>query len=527
MPSTHEIHATARHSVQCTNETAILPLESPFNLGPADHLVFPFVPIAVVFIYRNTLSGDAGRKVTEIIPAERLRRALAIVLNYYPHLTGRLQFNANSKVPEITALGTGAELLEAQCSLRLDDIASASRSGRILMPNLPASGDALLPPFDPTMEGVCRDPIVAIQHTRFACGGVALGIRLHHIVCDAHGYFQFVRDLAEIYRGVQMNMSNAGPIPTLSSPPEIHSYLSAANAMSREERHEALKFRPSLFYTGEHSYPPTKQQDPQPSSPNEKPQPRVIGRVLRFSGPELKRLKALATDPNPQTQSWVSTFDALSAYFFQRSYQARFEHLKFQGVPSSEAASTLSHGFWASINFRSKNRLNLPPRYFPNAVHCPTAYHSHELLADAPLWQIANALHEQIHSVHPSTMERTMKWVAAQPDKSRIKVDFEFGNGSFTVSQWSKFNMYGGVDFDVDADGKPILPALVSPPFTEISLVDGLVMMLSTEEQALQDGGQTGAQEDGVPCAVDVNLTLSEPLWEILDRDEEFRKFCC
>ncbi|KAE8164134.1 transferase family-domain-containing protein [Aspergillus tamarii] len=528
MSSTDEIHVTARHSVQCASKTAILPLESPFNLGPGDHLVFPFVPIQVIFIYRNSpIKGGIDSKTTEIISAERLRRALSIVLDYYPHLTGRLHFNPSSKVPEIAALGTGAELLEAQCSSRLDDIASASTSGRILMPNLPASGNTLLPPFDPTMEGVCRDPLVAIKHTRFACGGVSLGIRLHHIVCDAHGFFQFVRDLAELYRGVPINQSEAIALPTLSSPPEIRSYLSAADVMSSEKRHEALKYQPSVFYIEGTGNASTKPQDPPSTNTNQKPQPRVIGRVLRFPGPELQKLKTLATDPSPQTQSWVSTSDALSAYLYQRSYQARFQHLKSQGMSSSKAASELSRGFWASINFRSRDRLNLHPRYFPNAVYCPTAYHSHELLADKPLWQVAKALHEQVHSVDSSIMERTMKWVAAQPDKSRIKVNFEFGNGSFIVSQWTKFDMYVGVNFDVDVDGKPITPALVSPPFTEISLVDGLAMMLSTEEQTLQDRGKSDVQEDRVPCAIDVNLTLSEPLWEILDRDDEFRKFCC
>ncbi|KAE8415993.1 transferase [Aspergillus pseudocaelatus] len=528
MSSTDEIHVTARHSVQCANKIAILPLESPFNLGPGDHLVFPFVPIQVIFIYRNSpISGGVDSKTTEIIPAERLRRALSMVLDYYPHLTGRLHFNPSSKVPELGALGTGAELLEAQCSSRLDDIASASTSGRILMPHLPASGNTLLPLFDPTMAGVCRHPLVAIKHTRFACGGVSLGIRLHHIVCDAHGFFQFVRDLAEIYRGVPVNQSEAIALPTLSSPPEIRSYLSAANTMSPEERHEALKYQPSVFYIEATGNLSTKPRDPPLTSANQKLQPRVIGRVLRFPGPELQKLKTLATDPNPQTQDWVSTSDALSAYLYQRSYQVRFQHLKSQGMSSSKAASELTRGLWASINCRSPDRLNLHPRYFPNAVYCPTAYHSHELLADAPLWKVAKALHEQIHSVDSSTMERTLKWVAAQPDKSHIKVNFEFGNGSFIVSQWSKFDMYVGVDFDVDVDAKPIMPVLVSPPFTEISLVDGLAMMLSTEEQTVQDRGQNDVQEDGVPCAVDVNLTLSEPLWEILDRDDEFRSFYC
>jgi hypothetical protein len=71
--------------------------------------------------------------------------------------------------------------------------------------------------------------------------------------------------------------------------------------------------------------------------------------------------------------------------------------------------------------------------------------------------------------------------------------------------------MYDGVDFDVDGNEKSIPPVLVSPPFTPISLVGGLAFVLSTEEQDQR--------------AVDMNLSLSEPLWSILGRDPSLRRF--
>lgn len=85
--------------------------------------------------------------------------------------------------------------------------------------------------------------------------------------------------------------------------------------------------------------------------------------------------------------------------------------------------------------------------------------------------------------------------------------------------------MYLGVDIDENGKMIPPPPALMSPPFTGVSWVDGLAMILSTEEQfhrAMQ-GGSTSSSE---PCAIEVNLTLSEPLWPILDEDEQFRRFC-
>ncbi|KAF8917562.1 hypothetical protein CPB85DRAFT_1284610, partial [Mucidula mucida] len=74
------------------------------------------------------------------------------------------------------------------------------------------------------------------------------------------------------------------------------------------------------------------------------------------------------------------------------------------------------------------------------------------------------------------------------------------------ASQWNKFDMYAGTVFDV-------APLLVSPPFTPVALVDGLAYFLPNEEQ-----GQPGARNVDFG-AIDLNLALSAPLWEILDRD--------
>jgi hypothetical protein len=117
--ATAQVQAIARHVLQANEAIA---LESPFKLGPMDHLVFLFVSIEAVFVYRRP-SADFH---DELIPLERLHQALSRLLDYYPHLSGRLQFHPVDRTPEITRMGTGAELLEAQCSIQLDEIARTS-----------------------------------------------------------------------------------------------------------------------------------------------------------------------------------------------------------------------------------------------------------------------------------------------------------------------------------------------------------------------------------------------------------------
>lgn len=90
--STDQVTVIARYPLQCASKTAISALESPFKLGPLDHTVLPFVPVDAVFVYNNPIR-DANRDGSALLGVERLRRALALALDYYPHLTGRLHFD--------------------------------------------------------------------------------------------------------------------------------------------------------------------------------------------------------------------------------------------------------------------------------------------------------------------------------------------------------------------------------------------------------------------------------------------------
>ena len=299
--SASSVRVISQHTVRCANETSSIALESPFRLGPLDLLVAPFIPIAVVFVYQRPISIPYSD--VEHIPVEHLERALTLLLDYYPHLTGRLHINPSDGTREINCLGTGAELFVAECSECLDAFSSFSVGsvlpGRILMQNLPAAGNALLASFD--AKAVCDSPIFTIQHTRFACGGVALGVRVLHTVCDADGFFQLVRDLAELYRGIRSSEMSGDPVPSLVHPPHIRSHMSdlIGDNMTPRERRAALDFQPSLF-----SVEPNAEVNASAASNTSSsasflpPLSPVVGRFLRFSSRELHALKAHATDPN-------------------------------------------------------------------------------------------------------------------------------------------------------------------------------------------------------------------------------------
>lgn len=418
------------------------PSSTTHQLGPIDQLLPPFIPIACIYLYRQT------------IDPLRLRNALAILLDSYPHLTGRIGIKADG-APEIERIGTGADFITATWPEDLE------LSSSTVVTDLPDGGNALLAPFDPFTNGQSAVPVLSIQHTTFPNGTVALGIRILHCCCDAAGYFLLVRHLAEVYR--------TGKI---SEPPMIDS-LYAGLQFSDAKRATALKFEPNSFSVVEQ-----KPAFVPPSSP-------PTGRILRFTKFELEKIKAAAT---PST-GWISTFDALSALLFQRIYRARCS----LGQPNATA-------FLSSIDQRSFSRLNLPPTYFPNAVTAPTLELSPSELADAPLSTIATRIHNFLRSEDPGHICSTLKWIAAQPDKTKILGRFPVDRAGFMISQWTNIKTYEGVSFENEA------PFLVATPFTPISTLNGLAYTLPRKNG------------DGLELAI----ALSKDVWEMLDREDGF-----
>lgn len=490
------ITVLSQQTVTCSNDASYKSLSSPFRLGPLDQLVAPVVPVAVAFLYKADQNGS------ECISLDRFTPALERLLDYYPHLTGRLNLETSDKSYTLKELGAGITLVSAECNQPLSFFHSSTVTP-ITLADLPEGGNTLFAPFD-FVDGIFRDPVMTVQHTRFqGCGSVFIGVRILHKLCDADGIFQVVRDLAEIYR----KMGDGANQPELDKKPTIVPWLAevSASTMKQEEVEKALKFQPELFYLEK----PVVEASgdivlfPSEETAASRPPPPVTGRFMRFSGPELAALKQLATEPDGK--SWVSTFEALTAHLYQRVHVARLELRRRDPLQ----APLSPPDFLTPVNIRS--RLPLPPKYFGNALITTFIQPSSETVARAPLWEIAKLIHEMTRtpgSNDKTELENSHKWIALQPDKSIIRQGFRFGNGCFMASQWNKVDVFEGTTFD----SRPIL---VSSPFTVISLVDGLVYYLATEEQ--------GTEKD--TGAIDVNMSLSDPLWAILDKDPEFRRF--
>jgi len=501
------VKALEEFPLRWAHENSIKTMECPVLLGPMDHVTQTLLPITVVLVYRHE---DLASE--ELIPVQRLRKALERLLDYYPHLTGRVVMNRSDQTPHIERLGSGGILVSAECSEPLESFEKVQEDDepgsppRLVVTDLPDGGNALLPPFDPTDAGMTRNPILIMQHTRFRCGGVSIGICLRHIFCDGVGFFQLVRDLAHLYRGI----TDGSSCVELTKPPHIRSYMAELHDMEPEERQEALTFQPTNYKLS----PEVQHAKGIPaaaSAPFASPPP-VIGRVLCFSSSELVALK---TEANAGDQSGsVSTFCALSAHIWQSIFRSRVRLNEERGMPLKEAAAQVSRQMLITVDLRSRNQLpDAPPQYFPNAVNCPAISLSAEQLLHAPLPTIAALIRDGAKPQDQAEVQKALRWITAQSDKRRVQPNYEYAQDGVIVTQSSKFDMYRSAILEV-------LPALIAQPFTPQSLYDGLAYFMATEEQLKRSAGSCGITSG----SIDVTLALSEPIWGILDRETHFRR---
>ncbi|KAJ4386918.1 hypothetical protein N0V85_007918 [Neurospora sp. IMI 360204] len=528
------VNIAATHVIDVANPKTLKHVPSPFRLGPLDHFAPTGAPIDVVYVYQKPVHV----KTKDFIPIKRLRAAISHLLNYYPHLTGRLQVDPSNGVRSITKLGMGASLFEASYDQPLSPFPDPrfhqyqhlpGWSCDIDMLKLPRTGEALIAPWDPSFDdetGIQRGPLLLIQRTQFKCGSVAIGYRISHAVCAAEGCIHLYQDLCGIYR--KLSRDDVG---VLDLPPHIIPFgADRITTDDADQVHWATDHPPFGYIVS-----------PQPgealggdadkhmkststSDTAQDAHTPIVATYLHFSPEDLARLKVDATIPNDE-DSWVSTFEALVAHLWQRTHQARVRLASYhahrmmtghpRGIPlSKDYLPTPS--LWTSINFAHPSRLDLAGQnkgmgkshYFPNAI-LPVFFTAPEDdvlledafdLWDAPLWQVAKLIHERMRHPETTSIEYALavaNWMCDLPDKRLAKFDFNlFGEWCFVNTDWSKYELYG------ERTALDIRAILAAPPLTKASNFDGFTTFLKARER--------GREVHWLAGGIDVMLTMNE-----------------
>ncbi|KAK8454874.1 hypothetical protein SEVIR_4G045000v4 [Setaria viridis] len=179
---------------------------------------------------------------------------------------------------------------------------------------------ALFVPPTPAPNPPC--PLLFAQLTRLRCGGVVLGLALHHSVVDARSAAHFVETWASIARGG----GDAAPLP----PCFDHRLLSARPA-------------PTVLY--DH---PEYKPEPAPAHAVTAPSSTYASAIITLTKAQVTALKARCAG--------ASTFRAVVALVWQCACRAR-------SLPD-DAETRL----YSMIDMRARLAPPLPPGYFGNAV---------------------------------------------------------------------------------------------------------------------------------------------------------------
>ncbi|KUI52823.1 Rosmarinate synthase [Cytospora mali] len=184
------------------------------RLSIADATVVRFTPCAAVWLYeRSEKSQDSG------LLLDHLELSLRQTLDSFPHFAGQLRWATQKDVEPwdlnprclgrpVVSYGTaddpGVGLVLAEHDRDLSDVVPGAEERKTSRKTWVATDfpqDELLPGLDlafgPSMAQFEGLPGVAVQITRFRCGGFAVGVTTTHCLADAVCLMQFVHSWAE------------------------------------------------------------------------------------------------------------------------------------------------------------------------------------------------------------------------------------------------------------------------------------------------------------------------------------------
>ncbi|KAL6606769.1 hypothetical protein ACP70R_042422 [Stipagrostis hirtigluma subsp. patula] len=257
-------------------------------------------------VYFYSPSGEPG-----FFEADAVRDSLARALVAFYPLAGRLGLDGDGRV-QIDCTGEGAVFVTARSDhYTLDE----------LMAEFVPCGemrDLFVPPT-PAPNPPCA--LLFVQVTRLRCGGVVLGLAVHHSVVDARSAAHFVETWASIARG---GGGRDAPVP----PCFDHRLLSARPT-------------PTVLY----DHPEYK---PEPEPVHAVTASTYASAIITLSKAQVSALKARCAG--------ASTFRAVVALVWQCACRAR-------SLPA-DAETRL----YSMIDMRARLAPPLPPGYFGNAV---------------------------------------------------------------------------------------------------------------------------------------------------------------
>ncbi|XP_008777438.2 putrescine hydroxycinnamoyltransferase 1-like [Phoenix dactylifera] len=347
---------------------------------------------ATVYVYRP--NGDPN-----FFSVEAMKAALGKALVPFYPMAGRLGVDRDGRL-EIQCTGEGVLFVVARSKFTLRDFKDSTPSVDVR--------PLLVPPVE-SAEPPCI--LLMLQVTFLKCGGVCLGVNMHHSVADGPGSIHFINTFSDIARGVG-----------LTAPPFLN------RTLLRPRSPPTVLFD-HAEYLGQPSGDPLNAV-----IPLAKPV------LLKVSRDQLDSLKS-------GNRSGLSTFRALSAHVWRCACKARELH--------SVRVTRLN----ISVDARSRLEPPLPPTYFGNAAfRTSVVATAGEVLSD-PLEHLAEKIHGATVRSNDELF-RSLIDVLEQVNMSRMHVSaWALPGTDLYVVSWLRMPIYEA-DFGW---GKPAFMGMTAP----------------------------------------------------------------
>ncbi|KAI5076776.1 hypothetical protein GOP47_0009139 [Adiantum capillus-veneris] len=292
-----------------------------------------------------------------------LRHSLSLALAHFYPLAGRLSLDQNGRLA-VHCNDAGAQFVQAR--LRGTDAPSITQ--------LQASRFAVQPFFSQLArwgsysralhEGSA--PLLSIQVTTFACGGIALGVALSHVIADGTSFWHFMSSWAEC------------AIREMPSIPPLHKRQILATCRPPSTQKPALDFFEDLQDM------PTQRRD------------KKVGKSFCIPKDMVEKMKS-------ETQHQYSAYEVVCAHIWKHTNRA-WNHLKDTNV-----------GFINVVNMRDRMMPPLPRGYFGNAILWSIATTTSGQLNDENLAATARRIHDAILACSSSHMHEFLELLEVYP----------------------------------------------------------------------------------------------------------------
>ncbi|GKD46178.1 chloramphenicol acetyltransferase-like domain-containing protein [Tanacetum coccineum] len=365
----------------------------------------------IVYFYRPK---DLAKKLFD---PKVMKEALSRVLVPFYPMAGRFKKDENGRI-ETDCQGQGVLFVEAESECVIEDFGDFAPRVEFLK---------LVPTVDYSL-GIESYPVLVLQVTYFQCGGVSLGVGMHHRVVDGSSAMHFINSWSEMARGLELTL-----------PPFLDRTLLRARQPPQ----------PSFQHIEYHPPPPMKSPSLKSSSSDE-----IITSIFKITRDQVKLLKEKSKQVGNKIN--YSSYEMLTAHVWKSVCKAR-------RLPDDQDTK-----LFIPTDGRPRLQPLLPPGYFGNVISMATPIAVAGKLYSNPTWYAASIIREAIAQRNKDYIMSAIDYLELQPDLTAMDRGADsFKTPNLGISSWAKLPIYEA-DFGW---GSPIFMGPAYIPFEGLGYV--------------------------------------------------------